>query len=288
MAFDSKKLDPTANPFAFFGSELRRCREERGLSQAELGALLFVSKGYISQFETAFRRPEESMVERMDGALEVTGHLLRVYRMAVKAEHQRIELADYFAAIARLEPQATRIDWYGAALVPGLLQTPEYAAVITRASNPFRQPDEIAELVAARMKRAEILDRTQGGPRLLVILDEVALHRPIGGPTVMKEQLDHVADAARAAKAVVQILPTQAGAHPLIAGQLIVLHFADTPPVAYMEGPHGGQVLDKPEQVDTCLLSYHLTCAAAMSPDASLELIESVAREYGTNESLSA
>ncbi|MBT2396010.1 helix-turn-helix transcriptional regulator [Streptomyces sp. ISL-100] len=276
---NERDLDGTANPRKFFGSELRRLREAAGLKQGPLGKLVFVSPQYISHLETAFRTPNDlEFVQRLDDALSADGHLVRVYRMAERTEEES-QLADYFAAVAALEPTAQRIDWYGAALIPGLLQTQEYAEEITRASGPFRTNEEIAELVAARIKRADTLHNPTG-PKLLVILDEAALRRPIGGPKVMRGQLSHVSDVIRARRAVVQVLPYSAGAHPLLSGQLIIMRFADTPPLAYIEGPHGGQVMDKQETLDACMLSYDLARASALSPEASLTLLESVTEEY--------
>ncbi|MGW0939078.1 helix-turn-helix domain-containing protein [Streptomyces sp. NPDC002666] len=279
--FDPKELDPTESPFKFLGREIRRIRGERGLTVVQLADLVFVSKGYISQFETGARTPEESMVERIDNALNADGHLLVVYRMATRAGESN-GVADYFAAVAELEPTAKRIDWYGAALFPGVLQTPEYATEITRKAGPFRTDAEIQDLVDARMQRkAKVLD-VAGGPKVLVILDESALRRCIGPIDVMRGQLLHVAELVRSNKIVLQVLPFSAGAHPLLSGQLIIMRFRDAPPVAYVEAPHAGTMMEKEETLDACLLSYDLARAAALSPEASLALIESAAKEYST------
>ncbi|MDK0520402.1 helix-turn-helix transcriptional regulator [Streptomyces sp. ML-6] len=278
MVFASKELDPTESPFKFLGSEIRRVRGDRGLTVEQLADLVFVSKGYISQFETAARTPDQPMIQRIDAALQAEGHLLVVYRMATRAG-AATGMADYFAAVGELEPTAKRIDWYGGSLFPGLLQTPEYATAITRAAGPFRTPEEVQDLVDARLKRAQILDRA-GGPQLLTILDESVLKRRIGTPAVMRGQLLHVASLIRASKVVLQVLPFAAGAHPLLSGQLIIMRFRDAPPIAYVEAPHTGTMMEKEETVDACLLSYDLARAAALSPEASLQLIESAAEEY--------
>lgn len=279
--FNPKELDPTESPFKFLGSEIRRLRCERGLSVDALAGLVFVSKGYISQFETGARKPELAMVERIDNALRADGHLLVVYRMALKAGESAGALADYFAAVADLEPTAKRIDWYGASLFPGLLQTLEYATEITRKAGPFRTDAEVKELVNARMERkAKVL--CDGGPKVLVILDESAVRRCVGPAEVMRDQLTYVADLVRANRIVVQVLPFSAGAHPLLSGQLIIMRFRDAPPVAYVEAPHAGMLMEEEETVDACLLSYDLARAAALSPEASLVLIESAAKEYTT------
>ncbi|MEU6704692.1 helix-turn-helix domain-containing protein [Streptomyces wuyuanensis] len=275
-----KDLDPTESPYAFFGSELRRLREGAGLSQAELAKLVFQASSYISHIETAFRTPELELVERIDAALGASGHLTRVFEMATRAEESS-SVADYFAAVAEMEPRARRIDWFGDSLFPGLLQTEEYAEALIRTNDPFRTEAAIADLMAGRSARAQLLERPNP-PALTVVLDESALRRKIGGRAVMARQLAHTATLVRDRRIVVQVIGFDAGAHPLVAGQLVIVHFADAPPVAYMEGSLGGFVAEKQERVDRAMLSYHLTCAAALSPDASLALLESVAEEYST------
>ncbi|MFF8810995.1 helix-turn-helix domain-containing protein [Streptomyces pactum] len=273
-----KPLDPTSSPYAYVGATLRDFRERAGLQQGELGRLVHVSTTYISQLETAARRMDAPLVERLDRALKADGKFVEVYRMAVNSERQR-PVADYFKFVAELEPKARRIDRYGAGLFPGLLQTPAYASAITRAWNPFRTDEEVDSLVQERLRRAQILDRPER-PEFLAVVDEVALRKPIGGPGVMREQLLHVAERIRARQAVVQVLETRSGAHPLLGGQLVIMSFADAPPVAYVETPFTGSVLEASEAVAAAQLAYHLTSAAALPPEASLELIEAVAEEF--------
>lgn len=275
----SKELDPTKSPWDFFGNRLRDLREAKGLKQGELGKLVFQSHAYISQLETAFRIPELDLVERIDAALEAEGDLITTFLMAKRAQEDRSAVPEYFAAVADLEKVARRIDWFADSLFPGLLQTAEYAESLIRDSDPFRSEEGVSKLVTDRMQRSDVLEGTSP-PRLTVVLDESALRRVVGGPKVMAGQLSHTAQMARARRLVVQVVPFSEGAHPLVAGQLIIMHFADTPPLAYQEGPHGGQVLEKSALTEAAMLSYHLTCAAALAPEASLKLMESVAEEY--------
>ncbi|MEV0530052.1 helix-turn-helix transcriptional regulator [Streptomyces sp. NPDC050439] len=276
---NSKDLDPTKSPWDFFGNRLRDLREAKGLKQGELGKLVFQSHAYISQLETAFRIPDLELVERIDTALDAEDALTTTFRMAKRAQEDRSAVPEYFAAVADLEKVARRIDWFADSLFPGLLQTERYAQALIRDSDPFRSEEGVSKLIADRMDRSSILGGTSA-PRLTVVLDESALRREIGGRQVMAGQLSHTVQMARARSVVVQVVPFSVGAHPLVAGQLIIMHFADTPPLAYQEGPHGGQVLEKTALTDAAMLSYHLTCAAALSPERSLKLMESVAEEY--------
>ena len=270
-----KELDGDANPRAFFGAELRRMRTDASLTQEELGARMFLSGAYIGQIEATTRAPNKQLAERFDAALEANGHFLRLYKMV---ERQR-EHRDFFETYAELEPRATKIEQYAARLVPGLLQTRPYAREIFRAVWPYAPDEKIEEMVELRMKRARLLD-DPAGLRLWEILDETVIRRPVLEPELMREQLEHIAALIRARGIVVQVLPFSAGMHALMDGPLVMMTFADAPKIAYSEGPHSGHILDDPEAVKKCELSYDLVRAAALSPAASLALIESAIKDY--------
>ncbi|MFD8117111.1 helix-turn-helix domain-containing protein [Streptomyces microflavus] len=281
--FEPNEIDASSDPWRYLGSRIRAARAAQDMSMQVLATAVHVSKGFVSQIEHAARHPEESLVNAMDTVLKADGELNTAYRLAVRwtedNEAGGNKYADYFDAVLELEVEAVRIDWFGGGLFPGLLQTPEYATEISR--RPFRSTSEVQSLVDGRMERASILDGG-AGPKLLVILDEAALRRTVGGPEVMAGQLLHTARLIREGRIVVQVLPFEAGAHPLLAGQLIIMRFADAPPVAYVEAPHAGQLIQDQSTLDDCTLSYDLARAAALSPEASLERIESAAKEYST------
>ena len=113
----------------FFGAELKRRREDAGLTQVELGARVFVSGGYIGQFEQAIRKPQRDVAQRIDEALQTDGIFERMWRQLIKDQRY----ADYFAKAADLERLATKICEFAPALVPGLLQTAGYARAVTLA-----------------------------------------------------------------------------------------------------------------------------------------------------------
>ncbi|MFD8481207.1 Scr1 family TA system antitoxin-like transcriptional regulator [Kitasatospora sp. NPDC059673] len=273
-----KPLDPSESPRAFYGAEVRRLREARGLSQEALGEMLFFSGAYIGQIESAIRRPQEDLSERLDAALGTDGHFTRLYRLA-----SRSRFAEYFTAALELEPLAKTISTYASAIVPGLLQTPEYARTIFRSAQPLRSASDISERVSLRMDRAQILDGPTS-PLLWVVMDETTIRRPVGGAAVMAEQLSFISGLIRENRIIVQVLPFSAGAHALLEGTLLLMTFADAPPVAYIEGPHVGTLLDDPSATSKCALSFDLVRAAALSPEASLTLIESAAEEYANGQ----
>ncbi|MFF3305321.1 Scr1 family TA system antitoxin-like transcriptional regulator [Streptomyces sp. NPDC001741] len=124
-----KDLDPYANPRAFYGAELRRLREAAGLSQNELGEQAFCSGTYIGLFEAAERRPQVDLSRKFDELLLSGEHLQRLSLLA-----RQSKVADYFADAAELERRATSICEYAPMLVPGVLQTRDYARAVTRGS----------------------------------------------------------------------------------------------------------------------------------------------------------
>ncbi|MFI5679184.1 helix-turn-helix domain-containing protein [Streptomyces cellulosae] len=259
----------------FFGAELKRRREDAGITQVELGLRVFVSGGYIGQFEQAIRKPQLDVAQRIDEVLQTDGFFERLCRKLIDDRRY----ADYFAGVVELERTATKIGEFAPTVVPGLLQTAEYARAITVAANPFVTDDYVEEKVTGRMERARILtDATR--PEYWVILHESALRVPVGGPGAMADQLEHIARLMRERTAVVTVLPYTAGAHPSMGGMLQLMEFDDAPPVAYTETSFSGMVVDDPAVVKRAQRAYDLLRVAALSPSASLALVESAAEDY--------
>ncbi|MGI5338628.1 helix-turn-helix domain-containing protein [Streptomyces sp. CA-181903] len=264
--------------WGFFGNELKIHREAAGLSQEALGGLVFCSGSYIGQFEKGIRRPQPAIAERIDEVLKTGGYFKRVYDELIEGSPN----ADWFEGVLCLEAEATVIRSYAPTFVPGLFQTAAYARAVFLAGYPFATDKELENWVGARLGRQGLLGHPTK-PMLWSVLDESVLRRPVGGPMVMSEQLLRVASLARCRRMVVQVLPYGAGAPPVDA-LLKLMDFADAPPVAYTEGVQSGSILDEPDQVARCKLAYDLVRAAALSPRASLDLIESVAERYTDEE----
>ncbi|MBA5222728.1 helix-turn-helix domain-containing protein [Streptomyces griseoaurantiacus] len=259
----------------FFGTELKRRREDAGLTQAELGLRVFVSGGYIGQFEQAIRKPQLDVAQRIDGVLRSDGIFERLCRKLIDDPRY----AEYFARAAELESLATEIHEFAPALVPGLLQTKDYAWAITVAMNPFATDEYIQEKVSGRLDRARIL-KDAARPLYWVVLHENALRIPVGGPAGTAEQLEHIVRLARERTMVVQVLPYSAGPYALMNGMVVHMEFDDAPPTAYTEAVYSGNLLDDPAVVKRSRAAYDQIRAAALSPEASLTLIESAAEDY--------
>ncbi|MER6052994.1 helix-turn-helix transcriptional regulator [Streptomyces sp. NPDC001793] len=259
----------------YWGTELKRHRENAALTQEMLGEKVFVSGGYIGQFEQAIRRPQLDVAIRIDQVLQTDGFFERAWRKLI--DDQRY--ADYFAKVVQLEPLATRICDFESMVVPGLLQTGAYARAITVAANPFATDEFIDEKVQGRLERAEIL-KTGPVDGYWPILHEAVIRMPVGGPAVMAEQLEHIARLMRKRKILLQVVPFSAGPCPFMGRMVTLMEFEDAPPTAYTEGARSGTLLDDPATVKRVAEEYDLLRATALSPEESLALIESAAEEY--------
>ncbi|MDN3295657.1 helix-turn-helix transcriptional regulator [Streptomyces ficellus] len=259
----------------FYGTELKNRREAAGMTQQELGRRVFVSGGYIGQFEQAIRKPQLDVAARIDEVLQTDGFFERMCRKLI----HNSRYAEYFAAAAELEALATRLCEFAPTIMPGLLQTASYARAVILASNPFISDDHIEEKVTARMDRAHLL-KNPAKPEYWVILHEHVLRLPTGGRVVMAEQLDHLLALARRRRVLVQVLPYAVGAYPLMGRMLTLMEFEDAPPTAYTEAVYSGNLLDDPALVKRVQAAYDLLRASALSSEASLALIESAAEDY--------
>ncbi|MEU3500511.1 helix-turn-helix transcriptional regulator [Streptomyces hundungensis] len=270
-----KDLNPWDSPRAFYGTELRRHREAAGLSQEELGALVFCSGAYIGQMENATRRPKKEMAQLLDAALHTDGILTRM----CEAMEQASQHAEYFRLAAELESMASAICEYAPMIVPGLLQTPEYTRALIRASRPFASEEFIEKSVATRRERAQLLEGSEP-PEVWFIVHEMAIRAAVGGGEVMRAQLAHIRQLMQNQRVLVQVVPQAIGAHPLMHGMFALMYFTDAPPAVYTESAYSGQLLDSPALVASYAKTYDLGRAVALSPDASLAMIRAAMEDF--------
>ncbi|PLW74150.1 helix-turn-helix domain-containing protein [Streptomyces sp. SCUT-3] len=258
-----RNLDSGSSVLAFFGAELRRLREAAGLTQKQLGEVIYCTGSLVGQIETARKPPTREFTERADAGLGAEGALLRLWPLV-----SRNSLPPWFREFAELEATATTICTFQSQLVHGLLQTEEYA----RAVFSSYRPQNLEQKVTARMERQRILQRADP-PVLWLVLDEAVLRRPVGGAGVMYAQLARLLECLSHPLVHVQVLPAAVGEHPGLLGSFTVLTFDDTPDIAYSESYEAGQVIINPQAVKARSLRYDLLRATALSPQDSADLI---------------
>ncbi|MEU0965159.1 helix-turn-helix transcriptional regulator [Streptomyces sp. NPDC005917] len=274
-----KDLDPSSSPRALLGAELRHARERKGLSQTQLGQRLFVSGSFIGQLEAGTRRMLPDIARMLDEVLETGGFFTR----NCKASAATFKYHEHFEEVAEAEAQATAIRQYAPLLIPGLLQTPEYARAVDRACEPTAPEKTIEEWVDGRMARARLLDHPTK-PLLWAVLEEAALRRVCGGRAIMSKALRHLAGLIGRGRVIVQVLPFSAGAHAAMSGALKLMEFADAPALAYSEGVRHGRLEDDPATVAQLRFVFDLIVASALSQEKSLALIEALAEDYAYEE----
>ncbi|MFH8471695.1 helix-turn-helix domain-containing protein [Streptomyces sp. NPDC018000] len=269
MAMNRKPRTPREK----YGEELRLRRTAAGLTQEALGDQVVCSPTLISHYEAGRRLPKPDDAHRLDVALRTDGFFVRWL------DDLDSKFAQYFAAVAELEREATEIRQYAASLIPGLLQTDAYARAVFQAYRPNYRAEELDEFVVSRMERGRLLSKS-ATPVAWTLLDEGALRRRIGGPHVMAEQLNKVADMAESGRLRLHVLTFASGAHALLESMVYLLNFADASPISYVEGLHTGHLMDDPALVEACRTSYTLALGDAAPHQESVALVRAIAEEH--------
>ena len=186
-----------------------------------------------------------------------------------------------------LEEAASQLSWYEPELVPGLLQTEAYARTLIEADNRGVDEEEIGRRVQVRMARQPLIRRATTPLRLQVALSEGILRRPVGGPRVMAEQLDQLAEVSGLPNVSLRVAPFSAGAHPgVMSGPFVILRFPvngdgreSEPATVYKDGFTGALYLDKPHEVERYAQAFGSIQDACLAEDASRGLIQQAAKE---------
>lgn len=266
----SRELDPGASTLAFFGAELRRHRTAAGMSQDDLGHAISYSGALVGRVEMAERMPSQDFADRCDEALNTGGFFSR-FRNLVKRE----AFPSWFGPFIEYEEKASKICNWDSRVVPGLLQTEDYARAVMRAGRPREVPEVIERDVAVRMDRQTILAR-ESPPLLWCVIDEAVLRRPVGGAEIMREQLKRLAEAADSTSVVLQVLPFAVTEHPGVDGPLAILESSGEPPVAYAESWRSERLVESASDLADAIMTFDLIRAAALSRGASLDMIRAI------------
>ncbi|MFD3561789.1 Scr1 family TA system antitoxin-like transcriptional regulator [Streptomyces sp. NPDC058686] len=256
---------------ALFGARVRRLRTAAGLTQAELGHRTHVVSTRITQIERASgAKPTLELARALDAALGADELLVELWPYVY-----REAFPDWSRKFMAHSERAVAIRQYAAHVVPGLLQTEDYARALLRVGRTLGSEEQLEERVALRMGRQERLS-TPDRPELWVVLDEAVLRRPVGGQAVMHDQLGRLLGTATEHHVTVQALPFDQGEHDALGGSLTVLTMPDGSEIAYTEGAHYGQLIEDSDEVGSFALTYDRLRAAALPPLMSLDMIRSV------------
>lgn len=265
-------------------AELRRLRERAQLTMEEVGEQIGWSATKISRIETS----------RVGVVPKDVGSLLDLYRVDGSRREELLKLArdarkrgwwqaysdlssDYTSYIS-LEAETTSMRSFGTVLLPGLVQTEDYARAVIRAGLILAPPGEVERRIEVRMARQSLL--TQTNPlRLWTILDEAAVCRTIGGSTVMRAQLKRLLELAELPNVTIQVLPFTAGAHSGTSGAFEILEFPEPadPDVVFLENLTDSLYVEREADVYRYTVAFDHLRAKALDPDDSRDFIAKAA-----------
>ena len=268
-------------------AELRRLRESAGLSREDVTAATRINGSTLYRIESAQARPQIRTLHTLCDLYKVGGgareELLALTKDSGKQgwlETYPSELPTQYTNYILFESEARTIRNYESLFVPGLLQTEDYARAVIRGTLPLATGDQVEDHVRARLQRQELLHKPEP-LRLRAIVDEAALHRVVGGPRVMREQLLHLGAMAKLPHVEVQLIRFESGAHPGMPGSFVLIDFPDPadPAVVYIDSMAGDLFLEGDVEVDRYSLILEQLVGVALSPDESRRLIETMAAD---------
>jgi len=265
------------NPHRVLGTMVRFYRERAGLSRAEVARRICKSVSLLQAIELGDRSATDQVAADLDTALD-TGGALAELREEMRNGLGYLVFPAWFQEWAQKEAEATTLRWFEPLVVPGLLQTEDYARAIFR-TELMISDEEIEEQVGARMKRQDVLTRSKP-PMAWVIIDEWVVRRKIGGRHVMGEQLGRLVETARQPNVVIQVIPASVGAHRGLESGFAIADFADGPSVGYREGAGGGHMVEDSDGLRVLDRIWDTLRGDTLSRAASLSLLEEAAASW--------
>jgi transcriptional regulator with XRE-family HTH domain len=288
---DQQGSGPTGGPTVLrimLGAQLRRLREAKGISREDAGYLIRASESKISRMELGRVGFKERDIVDLLSLYGITHQDERAALLALARQAntpgwwQRYSdvLPSWLQTYLGLEEAAALIRTYEVQFVPGLLQTDDYARAVIGYGNSGAPAEEIERRVSLRMKRQQLLTRSDA-PQLWTVVDEAALRRPMGSPGVMAAQLEHLIKASELPNVTLQVLPFQVGAHAAEAGAFTILRFPepDLPDVVYVEQLTGALYLDKRDDVDAYMAVVDRLSVESAPPRTTVEILNRILQE---------
>jgi transcriptional regulator with XRE-family HTH domain len=266
------------------GSQLRRLREAKGISREEAGWAIRASESKISRMELGRVGFKERDVVDLLTLYSVADDIERTALLTLASEanfpgwwHSYGDLLpSWLQHYLDLETATKLIRTYEVQFVPGLLQTDAYARAVIMLGHNDADTEEISRRVGLRMARKQRVFTRQDAPQVWAVVDEAVLRRPIGGPKVMRAQLEALDEATNLPNVRLQVMPFRTGGHPATGGAFAILRFPaqDLPDVVYIEHLTSALYLDKREEVDRYAAVMGRLSAEAAPTTRTRELIQ--------------
>jgi transcriptional regulator with XRE-family HTH domain len=260
---------------------LRRLREERGKTIDGVNKELGWASGKLSRMErNEWKLPSVRDMRDLAEVYELPDDMREALMSLARESRVRgwwVDFKDVLrGGLADFESGASMIRTFEALLIPGLFQTPDYAAAVLRGSRVLSDED-IDRKVAGRMRRQEIL-ASDDPPKVWAVVDEAALRKRVGGPEVMANQIRHLITMATRPTVDIQVLRDAQGSHAAMEGAFMILDFPDPAdlPFVYIETATEDLYLEEPEAIQNYVSIFSHICSAAESPEASVRYLESL------------
>ncbi|MFI0408312.1 Scr1 family TA system antitoxin-like transcriptional regulator [Actinomadura sp. 3N508] len=258
------------SPTEYFGTELRAYREASGLSRPQLSERLGFTPQWIGQVESGNSAPSEEFAEACDTFFGTNGVFHRIWKWIQELGRLQV-LPPGFRPYAEAEGDASYVKAFAPLLVPGLLQTPDYARTVLEVG---QRPGKIEELLAVRMERQELLAK-EDSPWFLFVLGEYALRRKVGGREVMCGQLERLQDLASQPHITLQVVRDDAPVYQ--ASGFVLLEFKERASMCYMDSGGGyGPLLENPRDVDERAVAFDQVRSAALPAGDSVRFVRAV------------
>jgi DNA-binding XRE family transcriptional regulator len=268
-------------------AELRRLRDEAELTPTEAAQQADISTSALWRLEAGTVKPRIPVVRSLLLAYNTEPHLVEVLVQLARDAgqpgwwHQHGgAYPDWFEVYIGLESEASGLRMFQIQLVPGIFQTEAYTRGILRLDPDVEANDEVERKVRFRMARQAIFDR-EDPPATWAVLDEAVLHRMVGGQAVMREQLARLIELTNHPTVTIQVLPFDAGAHQAMGSPFTILLFGRDPEVVYLENYVSALYPERTDQLARYNQAFDQLIAAALSPDASMALIQQRISDIG-------
>ncbi|MFC9060810.1 helix-turn-helix domain-containing protein [Streptomyces sp. NPDC057074] len=258
---------------ATVGRQLKLRREAVGMRAADFGEAVGYGEDLVYKVEGGKRIPRQEYLDRADAVLDAGGLIAAAWE-----DVKRVRYPKRVRELGKLEGKAVEIGLYECHVIPGLLQTREHARAVIGAAQPPYSPDDVERMVAARLARQSVFERTPA-PALSFVLEEGPLRRPIGGTMVWREQLERLLEVGRLHNVVLQVMPTGCDTHSGLDGRIELLKFPDGTAVGRSDGAFNSRALTEPRHLRILELRYGTIRAQALSPGESLAFIEQLLGE---------
>jgi transcriptional regulator with XRE-family HTH domain len=271
-------MDRVPDPlFVFFGRQLRLLREARGWSQEALGKRIGYSGEMVSKVEKSNNPPSRDFAVACDREFPEMGGMFTA--LAEAAENSASVYPSWFQSWVDAEKRASVLRSWQPLIMPGSLQTADYARTLFEAWRAVDGNRDVDRDVAARLARQDIFDRP-APPSFGVVIDESVLYRRVGSPSVMHDQLVHLIEMSERPRVSVQVLPAEVGAHVGLLGAFAIASFADDAPgMVYFETADEGEVSKRPAKLARMTVTYDALRDDALNARASRDLMRKVAEE---------